>query len=345
MSTTLSLQYIILIAISYHNNTAESSLGSIITSTIIATISAGVLIYLAIIHDKNYTTKFNKASSDNLELNNSIEHLTKEKCRIESDLNSKITSSSLKLNEYAEKIDSLEEELNDKYINHPYESQLVALFCVSLTIEWYETTRKPFSLNYCQGNLDKNFGDFIGDADGYCWIIELKREWASTKTELGKPIRIAQQNALTQEGDDEMRKISQKCHWIGWGKNVQNNITILFYKYWDALSQTNEPLGTDLVQFVKSAINHSYPPAGLYTPIGARPDEFARYINFLSQAAYGGDDNHDTFAAMVFSIDKHGSLKYWIKPNLLSYDISISKKLEKTRQETRGKEHGYGIGY
>lgn len=203
----------------------------------------------------------------------------------------------------------------------PYESQLVAAFCISLTAEWHSRNpHVPFALNHFQGNLDKNFGDFVGIAEGSCWLIELKRDWSCVSAETRKHARCLQANALIERLD--MLDVANGCHWLGWGEDNHRESILKFSPYWSTWSMERPPEKTiDNDTFVKRVFQPS-------RAVGCSPKVFASYIRFLAETAETSSDEEgaDTILALIFQRDSSGRIRYWIERDLLAIMEPITNR-------------------
>lgn len=228
----------------------------------------------------------------------------------------------------------------------PYESHLVAAFTISLGIAWRENCPgAAFSLNQFQGNRDRDFGDLVGQTQGSCWLMELKRDWSCVDTEFRKPARERQFAELQNRPD--LIEIAAKCHWLGWGEADTKEATLRFTDYWTLWKTAVSP--------VESISNHAFAQrafAGNHAdPVGETPAKFAAYMRFLSVHAAGADDA-DTIVALVFHRDATGRVRYWMEPNLVSVGEVMGEKYRAVKMqienrraaERRKSERGYGHG-
>jgi hypothetical protein len=82
------------------------------------------------------------------------------------------------------------------------------------------------------------------------------------------------------------------------------------------------------------------------TSVGISPDLFAAYLDFLAQNTGGEiDDDPDTIAALVFETDQDGGVRYWIEPDMLSYAMTISRRIREMNQKDEPDlGHGFSPG-
>lgn len=317
-------------------------------------IAAFVAAIFGILHDKA-AYQFRQTQAErisDLEASNTV-LTTKAEEALSSEASAKGSVQALK-DQHAEKLKSLERKIESERSAHlqtrasrPYESQLVAAFCISLAVRWqYLHKDTQLSLNHFQGNKDKDFGDFVGLTKGVCWLIEIKRNWSSVSTEKGKPIRVRQKRALSQQ--PSMRALAEKCHWMAWGAGSEVEASILFAPYWVTMDSSSAPVSFfDQETFVSRALpepfcSHSQRSAS--AAVGISPDQFALYVDFLAMNTGGAVyEDPDLIAALVFEARGDGSVRYWIEPDLHAYAISISKAIERTKEDdTPHFRHGIG---
>ncbi len=213
----------------------------------------------------------------------------------------------------------------------PYESQLVSLFSLSMGAAWErQCPNQPFLLNHHQGNLDREYGDFIGQAAGQCWLVELKRDWSCAASEFEKPVRVRQFEALGARPD--LRITADQCHWLGWGLTDGKEAIIRLNAYWSNWPKAeNMPSGIVHEEFANRAFagdaGHS---------VGVSPDTFATYLRFLDGLAGGAScEMEDTIAALVFHRDGRRRLRCWIEPDLLSVGKIIAARYELIMEQQR----------
>jgi hypothetical protein len=215
-----------------------------------------------------------------------------------------------------------EQHLQTK-LGRPYESQLVATFSLSLGIAWQrQCPGVPFLLNHYQGNRDREFGDFIGQVQGYCWLIELKRDWNCVDTEFQKPIRKRQCDAV--RADRKLSDTAAQCHWLGWGVTDQHEVMIHLCDYWACWpGGISTPTVIDYHSFASRAFGGADA-----RPVGVVPDKFAQYLRFLADMAGGNHRAEDTIAALVFHFDGHDRVRCWVEQDLVAVGQVIAARYE-----------------
>jgi hypothetical protein len=232
--------------------------------------------------------------------------------------------------------EKLQRRLNDVERARPYESQLVAALTLALGVAWQRwRPQSPFGLNHHQGNLDQDFADFLGQAEGRCWLVELKRTRAEIPAEYRKAVRTRQCNALQSEAGRPFAALAKQCHWLGWGEGTAE-VTLRFNAYWANWPRPATAGEFTLDQFVERVFGK----AGT-TPVGVAPGEFAAYLRFLAaEGNPAADPAEGTVAALVFRLTANGRLECWVQPDLgaLCHQIEARYEMQAKQREIERRE-------
>lgn len=244
---------------------------------------------------------------------------------------------------HQEELKHQEEKLNKLLIKNKniekriYESQLASL--LHFTLQDKNDGNSPLALHYWQGNLDTPLADFIGETNYTYWMLELKREEKDLLSELKKEKRMIQFNALEISSNNEVKNISDKCHWLAWGVG---NLDISFSCYRKAIAclinKTLPEKDYDLHGFSESSFSDS-------NPIGVSRDDFYAYTKFLLECIGGTISDVENNPVIVYRQDScSGGITarletlFGIRECIpkLERKLELEKKLERDYQQDKG---------
>lgn len=225
-----------------------------------------------------------------------------------------------------------------------YESQLSTLFQFTIIDKHNEFNETGnFGLHSFQGNLDSILADFIGETNDSYWLVELKREKKDIVEEKKKTVRLRQLNELEKSNNELYKKIAGKCHWVGWGENldIDKERTILFSIYWDTVIKGEYGVPIGLYEFALRAFSQD-------DPVGVGKSDFSVYLNFLLENSGKDTTSVGDRPIFIFVKDNHGRLKNYAATTISYFfekqrDLTLQKEIQIKRERERGQSWEYDL--
>lgn len=162
--------------------------------------------------------------------------------------------------------------------------------------------RAIYTVGNFSGSQDRKFSDFFAGTDSRNILVEFKEKKEEHKNEQLKPLR----HKLCLALDEDISKLSRKCHFIGWNKEllgtkIELNAYIdLVCRLWGLDDYLITPNDYDHEGFVKDFIGGQ---------LGVDHNEFVNYIGHLNRLAGGGASGVDVpFRSILYSRNDRGRL-------------------------------------
>jgi hypothetical protein len=188
------------------------------------------------------------------------------------------------------------------------------------------------SINFFQQTpYDKPIGDLLADWGGKNFIVEFKKSTNEIKTEFRKEHK--KKMLIELQLNDELVKLSRKCHFLAYGVQKEKSIEILFQYYLDA----EQGKGISNSNFIDQLLR-------LDSEIGiSKKEDMTKYLTFLMRFSKFSDVD-----AIFINISKEGRPIFLRIDNYLRLRLSLNHKVENVQNQsqdiTRTPKKGLGLG-
>lgn len=167
------------------------------------------------------------------------------------------------------------------------------------------------SINFInQTPYDKSIADLFAELQGKFFIVEFKRSLEAVKTEFEKPHKAKMLKDIQK--DEEMLKLSLRCHYLAYGDQNGTNIQINFREY--IPDKGVHPVRAS--DFIEGALDPEF-------PIGIKNKQnIAKYMSFLMRYGNKGDVDAIVICSssggkpMFFKIENYVQMRQEIRPTV-----------------------------